>query len=95
MPSYLGFKDRANNAAAGANVRAALPSVEAYYADNGTYAGITLANLRLIDSGIKVTDPAVTPGAAAQGSNFTAFRAPWAVSRGIRSCLTRRLRPPT
>ena len=38
VPSYLGFRDRAaNNAAAKANLRAAIPSAEAYYADNGTY----------------------------------------------------------
>jgi type IV pilus assembly protein PilA len=68
VPSYLGFKDRANNAAAGANVRAAVPSVEAYYADQptGTYAGMTLAKLQAIDSGIKITAPETTPGAAAQ-----------------------------
>ena len=41
VPSYLGFKDRANNRAAQADVRAAIPSVEAYYADNGTYIGLT------------------------------------------------------
>ena len=29
VPSYLGFKDRANNTAAQANVRAAVPAVEA------------------------------------------------------------------
>ena len=29
VPSYLGFKDRADNRAAQANVRAAVPSVEA------------------------------------------------------------------
>ena len=34
VPSYLGFKDRANNGRAGANVRAAVPSAEAYYADH-------------------------------------------------------------
>jgi type IV pilus assembly protein PilA len=68
VPSYLGFKDRANNAAAGANVRAAVPSVEAYYADQptGTYAGMTLAALQAIDSGIKITAPETTPGAAFQ-----------------------------
>ena len=37
VPSYLGFKDRANEKAAQANVRAAVPSAEAYYADNGNY----------------------------------------------------------
>src|SRR2546423_13537247 len=71
VPSYLGFKDRANNAAAGANVRAAVPSVEAYYADQptGTYAGMTLAALQAIDSGIKITAPETTPGAASQTVN--------------------------
>ena len=38
VPSYLGFKDRANRSAAQANVRSAVPAVEAFYADNGTYA---------------------------------------------------------
>ena len=59
VPSYLGFKDRANNSAAGANVRAAVPSVEAYFSDQpvGTYAGMTLAALQAIDSGIKITAP--------------------------------------
>ena len=37
VPSYLGFKDRANNTAAQANVRAAVPSAEAYYSDNNNY----------------------------------------------------------
>jgi prepilin-type N-terminal cleavage/methylation domain-containing protein len=35
VPSYLGFKDRADNTAAQSNVRAAVPSIEAYYADQG------------------------------------------------------------
>ncbi len=46
IPSYLKFKDRANVAASQANVRAAIPAIEAYYADNGTYYGMTLAYLR-------------------------------------------------
>ncbi len=37
VPSYLGFKDRANRRAAEADIRAAIPSAEAFYADNGTY----------------------------------------------------------
>ncbi len=43
VPSYLGFRDRASNNAAKANLRAALPAAEAYYADNGTYVGMTPA----------------------------------------------------
>jgi type IV pilus assembly protein PilA len=54
IPSYLKFKDRANNAAAQANVRAAVPGMEAYNADNGTYAGATSAKLQgSYDAGIK------------------------------------------
>jgi type IV pilus assembly protein PilA len=64
VPSYLGFRDRANNNAAKANLRAALPSAEAYYADNGTYATMTTAALKLIDSGLSST-LTVASGAAA------------------------------
>ena len=66
IPSYLSFKDRANDAAAKANVRAAIPAVEAYNADNtGTatdidanasttgYAGMTLTLLQSYDAGVK------------------------------------------
>src|SRR3954467_8970329 len=54
IPSYLKFKDRSNNSAAQANVRAAVPGIEAYNADNGTYAGATSAVLQAsYDAGIK------------------------------------------
>ena len=62
VPSYLGFRDRAANNAMKANLRAALPSAEAYYADNGTYAGMTPALLTAIDSGIS---PSLTVASAA------------------------------
>jgi len=52
VPSYLGFRDRASNNAAKANLRAALPAAEAYYADNSTYATMTKPLLVAIDSGI-------------------------------------------
>jgi type IV pilus assembly protein PilA len=45
IPSYLSFRDRANNSAAGADLRAAIPSVEAYFSDNGHYTGMTAAGL--------------------------------------------------
>ena len=59
VPSYLGFKDRANNTAAQANVRAAVPAVEAYYADNGNTTTLTgtlpvsIAALQAIDAGLR------------------------------------------
>ena len=53
VPSYLGFKDRANNRAAQADIRAAIPSAEAFYADNGTYVGLDVTTaLKAIDSGL-------------------------------------------
>src|SRR6187399_2063282 len=61
VPSYLSFRDRANNSAAKANVRAAIPAVEAYNADNsGTansagYAGMTVSLLQTYDSAIVPT----------------------------------------
>jgi type IV pilus assembly protein PilA len=55
VPSYLGFKDRANRGAAEANVRSAVPAVEAYYSDNGTYTGMDGTALAAIDAGVKVT----------------------------------------
>jgi type IV pilus assembly protein PilA len=54
IPSYLKFKDRANNSAAQANVRAAVPGLEAFNADHGTYVGGTSAALQAsYDAGIK------------------------------------------
>src|SRR5438046_1876504 len=69
VPSYLGFKDRADGAAGKANIRSAVPSVEAYYSDHNDYAftkdpdGATpspvVTNAALLkkyyDSGLQVT----------------------------------------
>src|SRR6187455_122584 len=42
IPSYLSFRSRAEVSAAKANVRAAIPGVEAFYADHNTYSGLHL-----------------------------------------------------
>jgi type IV pilus assembly protein PilA len=58
VPSYLGFKDRAEKRSAQANVRAAIPDAEAWYEDNNpanTYAGLSLANILTIDAGAKLS----------------------------------------
>src|SRR5438132_1517837 len=62
IPSYLSFRDRANNSAAKANVRAAVPGIEAYNADNSKgYSGMTLAKLTAYDQGIKNVTIVGTP----------------------------------
>ena len=89
VPSYLGFKQRAENRAAGSNVRAALPAVEAFYADNNTYVGMTIAALKSIDQAVNLSaapsEPhrhhatASSPTPTAQGSGTNAvhrFRGP-------------------
>ena len=60
VPSYLSFRDRANDKAAQANVRAAVPAVEAYNADNlrsgasRGYDGMTSAKLKAsYDNGLR------------------------------------------
>jgi type IV pilus assembly protein PilA len=55
VPSYLGFRDRAANNAAKANLRAAMPAARAYYSDNATYVGMSPTALEAIDSGVSDT----------------------------------------
>jgi len=62
VPSYLGFKDRAERKAASANVRAAVPAAEAYYSDFSTYATMDAAALLAIDQGLSPTLVVVVPG---------------------------------
>jgi type IV pilus assembly protein PilA len=55
VPSYLNFRTRAQNSASQANVRAAVPSAEAFFADNGFYTGMGTAQLQAIDPSVQVT----------------------------------------
>ena len=64
VPSYLGFKDRAERNAAQANVRAAIPAAEALYADTNSYATMSIAALQGIDQGVKLTTAVATGGGA-------------------------------
>jgi prepilin-type N-terminal cleavage/methylation domain-containing protein len=64
VPSYLSFKDRANQTAAMSDVRSALPAAESYYADYGDYAfskkqdgtaaGTAIIALQSYDQGLKL-----------------------------------------
>jgi type IV pilus assembly protein PilA len=80
VPSYLGFRDRASNNAAKANLRAALPSAEAYYADNGTYVGMNAAALKAIDSGVSATLTVASATATAYCLTDTVNSKVWSVS---------------
>jgi len=64
VPSYLGFKGKAADSAAKSDVRAAIPSVEAYAGDHSdSYTGITAATLKsTYDSGL-ASSVVVTPSA--------------------------------
>jgi len=62
VPSYLSFTDRANSRAAQANLRSAIPAVEAYaLLTNGSYVGLDLHWLEGFDPGVKLNDPGATP----------------------------------
>ena len=65
VPSYLGFRDRAANNAAKENLRAAVPTAQAYYADNETYVGMTADALVAIDEG---TSPTLTVASTTDSS---------------------------
>src|SRR5689334_6129085 len=56
VPSYLGFKDKANATAAQADIRAAVPDVEAYFSDNNSsYTGLSTTALQTYDQNVKLT----------------------------------------
>jgi prepilin-type N-terminal cleavage/methylation domain-containing protein len=73
VPSYLAFRDRANLRAAESDVRAAVPTAEAYYSDYGNYSFVKTASggtalnaldaLKSYDQGLKIAH-AVPSGAA-------------------------------
>jgi len=53
VPSYLGFKQKAEQTAAMSDVREAIPSAEAYYSDNAdSYNGISIGGLQTYDNGV-------------------------------------------
>jgi type IV pilus assembly protein PilA len=55
--SYLGYRERANDSAAQSNIYNLVPSIQGYYIDHDSYAGMTLDGLKAsYDSAI---DPAL------------------------------------
>jgi type IV pilus assembly protein PilA len=86
VPSYLSFKDRADKSAAQANVRAVLPDVESYNADNvpgglndpnKTGApGVVAANASATDAGYAGMTKAILTAAYDQAFPSTVWVAP-------------------
>jgi type II secretory pathway pseudopilin PulG len=61
VPAYFGLRERAWDREARANVEAAVPTVDAYVREHGSYLGMTLTALREIDPAVELdTDPVVT-----------------------------------
>ena len=79
VPSYLGFRDRAADSSARANVRAALPAVAAFYADNGAYTRMTEAALQAIDQNVDL-DGAPVVTATTYCIDSTVSGATWKIS---------------
>jgi type IV pilus assembly protein PilA len=70
IPSYLGFTGRANDSAAQANITSAVPAMESWRSDQGTYVGGTLAVLKAsYDAGLNTNK--ITIGTA--GASATAY----------------------
>jgi type IV pilus assembly protein PilA len=79
VPSYLGFKDRANKRAAQSDLREAIPTAEAFYSDAGTYVGLTQAKMLSIDSGLSDKVQVGTVSAGGYCLKATVGNANWSV----------------
>src|SRR4051794_35836468 len=70
IPSYLGFRDRAHQTTAKANLREAIPDAEAFFASNDTYVGMTETILHDdYDNGLK-TDRVKVAGTAPSANAY-------------------------
>lgn len=67
IPSYLGFRGKAQDTRAEANIRAALPAAEAFYSANNTYTGMDLTAMRSFDQGV---DANLTVSVISSGSRY-------------------------
>src|SRR5579862_3371968 len=52
VPSYLAFRGTAQDTKGKADVRAAVPDAEEYFAKNNSYTGMDLTALKALDSGL-------------------------------------------
>ena len=65
VPSYLGFRGNASQAAAQANVRSAIPAAEGYYQDptygNGTYLHLATVGQTMTKADLALVAPGIAP----------------------------------
>jgi type IV pilus assembly protein PilA len=82
VPSYLGFRQRSYVRAAQSDLRAALPSAEAYFSDHETYAtpGFNVTALKSIDPGLSPTISVVSGTGTSYCLTATVNTATWSVS---------------
>ena len=87
VASYLGYRDRASDAAAKQSLRVALPSVYAYSTEHDGFAGMTLAGIQTYDqalTGVSVLaadDHSYCLGASVDGRDWFAAGPPFSVSQ--------------
>ena len=60
VPSYLSFRGNAQQAAAQANVRSAIPAAEGFYQIGSTYTGLSLAAMQAQAPGVSVSHVVVS-----------------------------------
>ena len=65
VPSYLAFQGTAQTTKAQADVRAAIPDAEEFFANNNTYVGLDDAMLKTLDPGVGSDVHVVGAGATA------------------------------
>jgi prepilin-type N-terminal cleavage/methylation domain-containing protein len=52
LSMYIGYRDRAHDAAAQENIHRLFPSIQAYFVDHDAYTGMTIPGLLTYDSAI-------------------------------------------
>jgi type IV pilus assembly protein PilA len=80
VPAYLGFKDRANSRAAESDIRAAIPSAEAYFESVDAYTGMNKTALKAIDAGLSSAVTVSRAGSTGYCLGATVGGKSWSVS---------------
>jgi type IV pilus assembly protein PilA len=74
VPSYLGFRARAQDRTAQANVREAVPSAEAYFSDVGNYTNMGINTGDAPDTtGLAGIDSGISPMVQVDGTTATSY----------------------